>query len=369
MENTVTLVIDNGSGMCKAGIAGETLPREVFPAIVGTPKRSTQMPLVGEQRIFVGTDAQIRRGILTVKYPIVHGIVTNWDDMERVWHHAFYSRLRVNPNDQLVMLTEAPLNPKANRERMAEIFFESFKVKGFFVKVQAVLALFASGRTTGIVLDSGDGVTHTVPIYEGYILPHAVVSVNLAGRDLTDYMVRLLTERGYSFTTTAEREIVREIKETLAFVAIDPDASEGAMIEHEYKLPDETTVNVGPEAFRCTEALFKPALLGMEAPGIHEIIFQCISTCDIDLRAEFYSNIVLSGGTTMFAGLRERLMKEVQSLAPANSKVNIVAPPERRYSVWTGGSILASLPGFTATWVTREEFETEGPEIINQKCF
>jgi actin-related protein len=365
------LVIDNGSGMCKAGFAGEGAPRAVFPSIVGCPRR----PFTGQRDNFVGDEAHWKRDVLTLNYPIKHGVVTNWDDMERIWHHTFYNELRVAPEEHPVLLTETPLNPTHNRERMTLIMFEAFNVPGMYVEMSAVLAFYASGRITGTVLDCGEGVSHAVSMYKGRKLSYLIERVNLAGGELTDYMTRILTESGYNVRSREGREIVRDIKEKLAFVALDFEeemktSQESSSLEKQYKLPDGNIITIGGERFRCPELLFQPDLNGKDVPGIHEMVRSSIARCGVDYQQHLYSNIVLSGGSTMFPGIAERMTKEMRALAPASiEEIEVVAPPERKYSAWIGGSILSSLSTFQGMWISKAEYDESGPAIVHRMCF
>ncbi|KAI1608743.1 actin-like protein [Exophiala viscosa] len=369
------IVLDNGSGTIRAGYAGNDLPAAYFPSWVGRPKHVRALAGALEGDVFIGAKAQELRGLLKIRYPLEHGIVTDWDDMEKIWRYVFEQELKVLSEEHPVLLTEPPLNPRQNRETAAEILFEQFNVPAIYMSIQAVLSLYASGRTTGIVLDCGDGVSHAVPVYEGFAIPSSIRRIDVAGRDVTEHMQLLLRKNGHVFHTSAEKEIVRLMKEKTAYVALDPrkeekDWSQGLWKNEkrdiEYVLPDGQKIKLGAERFRAPEILFEPDLIGLEYPGVHQMVVDAINRTDMDLRKNLFGNVVLSGGTTLCKGFPDRLLYEMQRLAVKDMRIKIFAPPERKYSTWIGGSILAGLSTFRKMWVSIDDWH-ENPDIIHTK--
>jgi actin len=372
-DENPAIVISFDDNMVYAGFGGDDAPSAAFPCVVGRPKQSGPMVGMGQKSVYVGDEAIAKRGILSLKYPVSHGIITNFDDFEKILHHIFYNELRVAPEEFKVIITEAPLTPKANREKLIQILFETFNVKGYYTSIDAVLALYASGRTTGVVLDASAGVTHVVPIYEGYCLPHAVLRLDMGQNDVVDYLMKTLGERGYSFTTFAEKEIAKDINKKLTYFALDYEAElkeseTSSEIEQNYEMPDGQVITVGTERFRAPEILFKPNFVGLESEGIHKLTFSSIMKCDVDIRKDLYSNIVLSGINTMPPNIGERMQSEIKALAPESMTIKVIAPPERKFSIWIGGSILSSLSTFEEMWVSKDEYDEAGPSIVHRKC-
>jgi centractin len=398
----------------KAGLAGGEQPKSVFASVVGAAKYSRVMAggaALSGGEYFVGgqtgvsvqnsgrspadgsSEAQneggdsgsggadslssAQRGLLRLRSVMEHGCVRDWGDMERVWAHA-YGEMRLSAEDHPVLLTEPALNPLPQRAKAAQVFFETFNVPALYVSNCAVLSLYASGRTTGLVLDSGEGVTHCVPIFEGFAVPHSMQRADLGGRDVTRHLAYLLRRGGRAFShfTSAEMDEVRTIKEQTCYVSDDPAHEEEKLlsgksdkpVSHRYRLPDGNLLELGAERFRAAEVLFRPDVAGFEIPGAHELVHFAAQRCDLDLRSTLYSNIVLAGGSTLFPGYGARLLAEVTALAPKDLKIKITAPQDRQFSTWTGGSILASLTTFNRMWVSAQEYDEDGAHAL-RKCF
>jgi actin len=362
------LVIDNGSSLCRVGFAGDESPRSVFNSIASVVRRP-KYARPDLNAFYVGDDAWRKVDILNLRWPIEHGLVTNWDEMEQIWHHAFSNELHVDPTECSILLTDVVLNPKPNRKKMAQIMFETFNVPSFYVACQAVLSLFSSGRATGIVVEMGDGVTQIVPIYEGYFLPDTITRMNFAGSDLTEYLRTILIQK-YNFDSFNNRDIVRDIKEKLGYVALDFDAElrKAAITTNctrSYAIPNGDQITVANEHFRCPELLFKPSLAGFKFDGIDKALFDSLMKCNMSLRNDLCANIVLSGGNSMFMGLKERLEKEMRRLAFTTLKIKVVADADREYGAWIGGSIFGALATFPGMAITRERYNDAGPAIVH----
>lgn len=379
------LVLDQGTGFVKIGRAGENFPDYTFPSIVGRPilraeeRANISTPL---KDIMIGEEASDVRSYLQISYPMENGIIKNWTDMELLWDYAFYNKMQLpTTSNGKILLTEPPMNPVKNREQMCEVMFEKYDFGGVYVAIQAVLALYAQGLSSGVVVDSGDGVTHIVPVYESVVLNHLTRRLDVAGRDVTRYLIDLLSRRGYSFNRSADFETVRQIKEKFCYVSYDLDldtklARETTTLVENYELPDGRVIKVGQERFEAPECLFQPNLVDVEQPGIGELLFNTIQSADVDIRSSLYKAIVLSGGSSMYPGLPSRLEKELKQLwftrvlhnYPTRMdkfKVRIEDPPRRKHMVFIGGAVLANIMADKDhMWLSKREWQESGPAAM-----
>ncbi|KAI9223705.1 actin family [Blastocladiella britannica] len=385
---TKILVCDNGTGFVKAGFAGDKFPTTSFPSVMGRPmlraETSAPDPSLVLKDIMIGDEAARAREMLQMSYPMENGIIRNWDDMELMWDYTFRTKLGVDDlTDAKVLLTEPPMNPKKNRERMVQTMFEKFGFDGCYVAIQAVLTLYAQGLLTGVVVDSGDGVTHVVPVYEGYALPHQTKRLDIAGRDITRYLIKLMTLRGYAFNRTADFETVRQLKEKLCYVAYDLNleqklAHETTVLVEQYTLPDGRVIKIGQERFEAPEALFQPHLIDLESAGVAEVLFNAINACPVDNRPDLYKHILLSGGTTMYPGLSSRLEKEVRQLylerilkgddsRMKKFKIKVEDPPGRKHAVFVGGAVLAeTMRNNPLFWIQKKDWDEKGARLLDE---
>ena len=294
-------------------------------------------------------------------------------------HHTFYDCLRIPPEEHPILLTEMPLCPKANRERMTQIMFETFNTPAVFPCSSSLLSLYGSGRTTGLVVETGHTFSVTVPICKGYSLPHAILKQELSGSQLSDFLTNSLSDRQlYSSSCQRDRKMIRYVKETLSFVSHNyqhqiSTPSAGKSI---YRLPDGNQVSFGNELFLIPETLFQPSLSAAydnicqpNGVGIHESVHLSINKCDSDIRKHLYNNVVLSGGNSLFPGFRERLEREISLLSPQTNQVKVIAPQERKLLAWIGGANLASLSVFTQMCTSKQEYDESGPCTSRRRIF
>ncbi|KAJ6240793.1 actin [Anaeramoeba flamelloides] len=371
------IVIDTGSGMIKSGFAGDVLPTSVFPTIIGKPKYEGCLIGKKQKDYYVGHEAQTKRSILSLRYPIEHGKECHWDDLDKILNHTFEQELKICPSSHPVLITEKALNCKVNRELLTQIMFETFDTPGMYLEQSSVLSLYATGKSTGIVLDLGETYSQAVPVYEDKSINKLTSQMKLGGKSITEFLIRILEEREHYFTSLAEKEIVKDIKEKFCYVAYNfkkemkKTPLDLSKSEKHYELPDGQVLKMGNESFRAPELLFTPSFFSyLTNKGIHELINETILKCDKDIQKILYQNIVISGGSSMFPGFVKRLKKEIKKITPRKRKVNIIHTAHERVNLpWVGGSILASLSNFNEFLISNEDYQEIGPSIVHRKCF
>ncbi|KEG11480.1 putative actin [Trypanosoma grayi] len=374
MSAAATIIVDFGSSSVKAGTASESLPSLIFPSVVGVPAKKTG--LIRRNKLaqdasplapfVVGAEALHEMHRATLHHPIQHGIVKDWPRMEQIIHHTF-TEFGLNAEETSLVCTESLFTPKSCSEQLAELLFGAFDVASLAFIPSGICSLYASGRTTGIVLDSGDGVTQVTPVYDSYIIRNAANRFNHGGQDVTEHLRTLLFERGLNFTSPQDRLTVKGIKERLCYVSpvYEKELHEEEK-QHLFALPDGQEVHIGREAFRAPEILFSPHITMLELPSMQDFVVDAVKGCSIDIRKNMLSSIILSGGNTMFMGFASRLAEEVLKEFPGLfGTAKVIDAPDRLYSVWSGASVLAGLASFSEQLVTRDVFDENGPGIIH----
>ncbi|XP_078071443.1 actin-like protein 7B [Mustelus asterias] len=363
------LMIDMGTGYFKAGFGGHARPSVVVSATMGRPMQRSAKTGDNRQENYVGSELKAPIDLRLVN-PLWHGIVVDWSGAEAILSYIFEKELKVRPEDHAVMVADPPLSPITNRERMAELLYETFSIPAIHITRQSLLSIYAYGCISGLVVESGHGSSCVVPIHEGYIMPHITATLDYGGSDLTKYLLKLINHNGHKICAS-EYHLVEQIKQEYCYTAIDFDCemrSETKECTAHYELPDGKIIVVGKERIKCPEALFNPSLLGSREPGLHTVALNIINKCDPSLLEEMYKNILLCGGSTMFSGFRVRFQKELRKLVQ-DMNPQVQAIPERRYSVWYGGSILSCLKSFQQLWVSKRDYDERGPFAIYRKCF
>lgn len=367
------IIIDNGSGTIKAGFSGETEPKCQFSTTVGVAKYPVVMSQGAHSDFYISNQEFAKAGLLNINYPIHHGIIDDWDAIEQIWHHIIYKKLQIEPGEHPFFFVESQNYTAEQRQKISQIIFEKFNVPSIYFQSDSTLTLLASGRTSGLIVSSGEGITSLSAIFEDYKISQACQLNKMAGGTLTSYLVKKLGIDNLNQHTSVPSIIAQEIKETLCYTAEDfqaelQKAKADDSLKKEYTFPDGEKLVMNELRFKVPEFFFKPHIWGCELKGIHQLIYESIMKSDIHVRKDLYSNIILAGGNTMFPGFEKRLEKELSQLAPAAMKVSVFAPPERKYAAWAGASFLSKYSQFPKMVITRNEFNEEGIASITKKC-
>ncbi|PZC77714.1 hypothetical protein B5X24_HaOG203081 [Helicoverpa armigera] len=373
-DDMLGVVFDAGSQNMKAGFAGEPSPRAMVPTTVARFRREGLID--GIPLIYCGTEAIKKRGISTMVWPVREGMIQDWDEMEKMWHYIFYKELHVPPESTRIMHSVHPLTAKADKQRMAEILFESFDINALYIAKSPTLVLNAYGRTSGVVCETGYACSYVAPVFEGFPLKYATITSPVTGKMLSERLQKLMFKAGYSFTTPYEIDLIDQIKRAICYVsqdyAVELAQSTGHDSKAKYDLPDGQHILLGQERFLCPEVLFKPELEGLKCRNIIDTICHSIDMCDLDYRSIFYNNIVFSGGASLTTGLVQRVTRELGQILKTNLPdvtLKVDAMEMRKYAAWAGGSMLASLPNLREFWFTKQEYEDVGSERIKFKFF
>lgn len=380
-DDQKAVILDPGSGYMKCGFAGDESPRSVFKTIVGIPTVNSVSLISsssgdGKNKVYVGEEAAKNSAVLEIHNPITDGIVCNFKQLYNIFDHAFSTELRVNPKSVKVLVTEAANNPEKNKFDLFKMLFEGFGTPAAQCQVQAVLALYASGRTTGLVFDSGDGVSHTVPVFKGYGLPTSVVATKLAGRTVTKQCIWALGKyhRMNIENENNSTEIARALKEKVCRVA-ENFAEEFAALQRgetetvDYEFKDGSVIACKEIQIEAPEVIYKPTVYGYRQKSANEILKKTIESLNIEMRKAMFQNTVLSGGTTCIRDYETRFIKEYKLVVPANSvnDVKVSVPTDRKYAVFLGGSILTCLASFAGSWITLKDYQEKGEDAIKDK--
>ncbi|KAM6363015.1 actin-like protein 7A [Pluvialis apricaria] len=366
-KETKAVVIDIGTGYFKCGFAGDPWPSHIVSSTVGKPTGETGS---NQKETFVGRELQNSRVPLTLISPVRHGIVVDWNCVQDTLECIFQKDMKIQPEDHAVLVSVPPLCSTVDKERYAEMLFEGFHVPAIHIAYQSHLSMYSYGKTSALVVESGHGVSHVAPIYEGYVIRSITRRVDYAGLDITRYLMKLLNESGNMFTED-QLNMVQDLKEKCCYTSLDlaQDLSLPAQKQQmDYELPDGHLITVGKERFLCAEGLFKPALLGSQQPGLLQLTLSCLKKCNADISKKMAGNILLCGGSTMMEGFADRFQMELAGMCPRSNLIT-AASPQRKSSVWIGGSILASLRSSQELWVYSSEYEEHGPSCIFKKCF